>query len=136
MWKRQQKFSEIQSNSVVCIQAERQKVPSTFCEFVSLDQIHLEKSLTFATNNICVTVWMNQSKIAPGEKNFQKYLIIHRLQWIAHPVFIAKRKHIINKLMTKFFMIPSHENIKKLSSHFLVSNNMAYYFKSVFYSKF
>lgn len=69
---KQQKFSEIQSNSVVCIQAERQKVPSKFCEFVSLDQIHLLKSLTFATNNICVTVWVIQSKIAPAEKKFPK----------------------------------------------------------------
>lgn len=41
-------------------------------DLVSLDQTHLEKSLIFATNSICVAVWMNRCKTAPsGKKNSQ-----------------------------------------------------------------
>lgn len=69
------------------------------------------------------------------EKNFPK---LSQNIWVTFgslPAFLYQGKHTVNDfLMTKLFMIPSHQNSKNLSWHFFgkVNSNIVYYLNSVF----
>lgn len=55
-----------------------------------------------------------------GKKFSQSYLRIHESHLVAYCSLISKGKHTVNDfLMTKLFMIPSHQNSKKLVLTFL-----------------